>query len=166
VREIGRFLDGLRKARTAPAKSLQPAAAMMIGPQLNRETASKPVGVCVLRKLTVCPRAHGVPSPVCGHGGTIDIAVHEVLEGGALKELHRASGNDRGGRRVDRRFTKCMREFFCDGLWEDYEREHPEEFQKFMDDFICFRQADLSRKKRDEVHKTASSKCSQSTPEN
>ncbi|KAK7909344.1 hypothetical protein WMY93_014028 [Mugilogobius chulae] len=67
-------------------------------------------------------------------GGTIDITVHEVVEGGKLIELHKASGNDRGGRRVDKRFTQCMRQFFCDGLWEDYEKEHPDEVQKFMDD--------------------------------
>ncbi|CAL1581358.1 unnamed protein product [Knipowitschia caucasica] len=70
----------------------------------------------------------------CG-GGTIDITVHEVLEGGALKELHKASGNDKGGRRVNKRFNQCLREFFCGGLWEYYEREFPCEAQKFMYDF-------------------------------
>ncbi|KAK7878431.1 hypothetical protein WMY93_034325 [Mugilogobius chulae] len=79
----------------------------------------------------------------CG-GGTIDISVHEVLEDGKLKELHKASGNDQGGRNVDRKFTQCLREFFCDGLWEEYEREHPEEVQMFMDDFMWLRQAEHS----------------------
>ncbi|XP_033842513.1 heat shock 70 kDa protein 12A-like [Periophthalmus magnuspinnatus] len=80
----------------------------------------------------------------CG-GGTIDITVHEVLEGGRLKELHKASGNDKGGRRVDRKFVQCMREFFCDGLWEEYETDFPSEAQAFMEDFICFRQADHAK---------------------
>ncbi|CAL1581374.1 unnamed protein product [Knipowitschia caucasica] len=71
----------------------------------------------------------------CG-GGTIDITVHEVLEGGALKELHKASGNNKGGRRVNKRFNQCLREFFCGGLWEDYEREFPKEAQTFVEDFI------------------------------
>uniref|UniRef100_A0A8C6WXN0 Uncharacterized protein n=1 Tax=Neogobius melanostomus TaxID=47308 RepID=A0A8C6WXN0_9GOBI len=70
----------------------------------------------------------------CG-GGTIDITVHEVLEGGVLKELHKASGNDKGGRTVDRKFRQALRELFCDGLWETYERDHPSEAQKFMYDF-------------------------------
>uniref|UniRef100_A0A3B3Z7D8 Heat shock protein 12B n=1 Tax=Periophthalmus magnuspinnatus TaxID=409849 RepID=A0A3B3Z7D8_9GOBI len=80
----------------------------------------------------------------CG-GGTIDITVHDVLEGGQLKELHKASGNDKGGRRVDRKFVQCMREFFCDGLWEEYERDFPSEAQAFMEDLICFRQADHAK---------------------
>uniref|UniRef100_A0A3B3ZLI7 Heat shock protein family A (Hsp70) member 12A.2 n=1 Tax=Periophthalmus magnuspinnatus TaxID=409849 RepID=A0A3B3ZLI7_9GOBI len=80
----------------------------------------------------------------CG-GGTIDITVHDVLEGGQLKELHKASGNDKGGRRVDRKFVQCMREFFCDGLWEEYETDFPSEAQAFMEDFICFRQADHAK---------------------
>uniref|UniRef100_A0AAV2JZG8 Uncharacterized protein n=1 Tax=Knipowitschia caucasica TaxID=637954 RepID=A0AAV2JZG8_KNICA len=71
----------------------------------------------------------------CG-GGTIDITVHEVLEGGALKELHKASGNNKGGRRVNKRFNQCLREFFCGGLWEDYEREFPKEAQTFVEDLI------------------------------
>ncbi|KAK7880242.1 hypothetical protein WMY93_033090 [Mugilogobius chulae] len=83
----------------------------------------------------------------CG-GGTIDMTVHEVLEGGALKELHKASGSDGGGVKVDRQFRECMRRFFCDGLWDDYERHHPKEAQTFTDDFICFRQADLSRERK------------------
>uniref|UniRef100_A0A8C6UPV9 Heat shock 70 kDa protein 12A n=1 Tax=Neogobius melanostomus TaxID=47308 RepID=A0A8C6UPV9_9GOBI len=72
---------------------------------------------------------------VCVSGGTIDITVHEVLEGGVLKELHKASGNDKGGRTVDRKFRQALRELFCDGLWETYERDHPSEAQKFMYDF-------------------------------
>ncbi|XP_072300204.1 heat shock 70 kDa protein 12A-like [Eucyclogobius newberryi] len=75
----------------------------------------------------------------CG-GGTIDITVHEVLEGGALKELHKASGNDKGGQRVDRKLIQCMREFFCDGLWEEYERQHPKQAQMFVEDLMYFKQ--------------------------
>uniref|UniRef100_A0AAV2JV22 Uncharacterized protein n=1 Tax=Knipowitschia caucasica TaxID=637954 RepID=A0AAV2JV22_KNICA len=72
----------------------------------------------------------------CVSGGTINITVHEVLEGGALKELHKASGNDKGGRRVNKRFNQCLREFFCGGLWEDYEREFPKDVQTFVEDSI------------------------------
>ena len=31
----------------------------------------------------------------CG-GGTVDITVHELMDGGRLKELHRASGGSHG----------------------------------------------------------------------
>ncbi|XP_054908883.1 heat shock 70 kDa protein 12A-like isoform X2 [Poeciliopsis prolifica] len=77
----------------------------------------------------------------CG-GGTIDITVHEVLEGGALKELHKASGNDLGGQNVDRKFKQFLREIFCDGVWDKYEQNYPGEVQKIMSDFTLFKKGD------------------------
>ncbi|XP_030581871.1 heat shock 70 kDa protein 12A-like [Archocentrus centrarchus] len=77
----------------------------------------------------------------CG-GGTIDITVHEVLDGGALKELHKASGNDLGGQSVDRKFKEFLREIFCDGVWDEYERNYPSEVQRIMNDFMYFKQVD------------------------
>uniref|UniRef100_A0A8C6UPI7 Heat shock 70 kDa protein 12A n=1 Tax=Neogobius melanostomus TaxID=47308 RepID=A0A8C6UPI7_9GOBI len=87
----------------------------------------------------------------CG-GGTIDITVHEVLEGGALKELHKPLGEDKGGRIVDRKFIHCLRKFFCDGLWEEYEREHPKEAQEFMEDFSYLKQAPQNQVYKLKVH--------------
>ncbi|XP_023192435.1 heat shock 70 kDa protein 12A-like [Xiphophorus maculatus] len=75
----------------------------------------------------------------CG-GGTIDITVHEVLEGGALKELHKASGNDLGGQTVDRKFKEFLREIFTDGVWDEYEEKYPSEVQKLMYDFTVLKQ--------------------------
>ncbi|KAM4560850.1 heat shock 70 kDa protein 12B-like [Fundulus diaphanus] len=51
----------------------------------------------------------------CG-GGTIDITVHEIVEGGALRELLKASGNDLGGQTVDKKFKEFLREIFSDGF--------------------------------------------------
>ncbi|XP_043988304.1 heat shock 70 kDa protein 12A-like [Gambusia affinis] len=73
----------------------------------------------------------------CG-GGTIDITVHEVLEGGNLKELHKASGNDLGGQTVDRKFKQFLQEIFT-GVWDDYEKKFPNEVQKIMYDFTIFK---------------------------
>ncbi|XP_078142315.1 heat shock 70 kDa protein 12A-like [Centroberyx gerrardi] len=70
----------------------------------------------------------------CG-GGTIDITVHEVLDGGALKELYKASGNDLGGQNVDKKFKSFLKEVFSDDLWDEYERSYPSEFQKMMYSF-------------------------------
>ncbi|CAI5677930.1 unnamed protein product [Oreochromis niloticus] len=81
----------------------------------------------------------------CG-GGTIDITVHEVLDGGALKELHKASGNDLGGKTVDKKFKEFLREIFCHGVWDEYEANFPSEVQKIMNDFIYLKQVD------DDVH--------------
>uniref|UniRef100_A0A3Q4FXW1 Heat shock 70 kDa protein 12A-like n=1 Tax=Neolamprologus brichardi TaxID=32507 RepID=A0A3Q4FXW1_NEOBR len=77
----------------------------------------------------------------CG-GGTIDITVHEVLEGGALKELHKASGNDFGGQTVDKKFKEFLREIFSDSLWDKYEKEHPGELQKMMYDISVIKEID------------------------
>ncbi|KAM4731311.1 heat shock 70 kDa protein 12A-like [Anableps anableps] len=75
----------------------------------------------------------------CG-GGTIDITVHEILDGGALKELHKASGNDLGGQTVDRKFKEFLREIFSDGVWDEYEKNYPSEVQRMMYDFTCLKQ--------------------------
>uniref|UniRef100_A0A3B5MK83 Heat shock protein family A (Hsp70) member 12A.2 n=1 Tax=Xiphophorus couchianus TaxID=32473 RepID=A0A3B5MK83_9TELE len=77
----------------------------------------------------------------CG-GGTIDITVHEVLEGGALKELHKASGNDIAGQTVERKFKEFLKEIFCDGVWDEYEENYPSEVQKIMYDFISVKHVD------------------------
>ncbi|CAI5660303.1 unnamed protein product [Oreochromis niloticus] len=74
--------------------------------------------------------------------GTIDITVHEVLEGGALKELHKASGNDLGGQTVDKKFKEFLREIFSDSLWDEYEKEHPGELQKMMHDISVLKEND------------------------
>ncbi|XP_063323634.1 heat shock 70 kDa protein 12A-like [Pelmatolapia mariae] len=77
----------------------------------------------------------------CG-GGTIDITVHEVLDGGALRELHKASGNDLGGQTVDRKFKEFLREIFSGGVWDEYEANSPTEVQKMMYEFVYFKQVD------------------------
>ncbi|CAN9512659.1 unnamed protein product [Ophioblennius macclurei] len=77
----------------------------------------------------------------CG-GGTVDITVHEVLDGGALKELHKASGNNMGGQIVDQKFKELLKTIFCFGVWEEYERQYPSEVQKMMYDFTLFKKKD------------------------
>ncbi|XP_048860114.1 heat shock 70 kDa protein 12A-like [Brienomyrus brachyistius] len=69
----------------------------------------------------------------CG-GGTIDITVHEVLEGGYLKELQKASGGDMGGETVKEKFKSFLRDIFLQ-IWDEYVREYPAELQKMMYDF-------------------------------
>ncbi|XP_032424290.1 heat shock 70 kDa protein 12A-like isoform X2 [Xiphophorus hellerii] len=79
---------------------------------------------------------------VVNFGRTIDITVHEVLEGGALKVLHKASVNDLGGQNVYRKFKQFLREIFCDGVWDKYEENYPGEVQKRMYDFRLFKKGD------------------------
>ncbi|XP_005817149.2 heat shock 70 kDa protein 12A-like [Xiphophorus maculatus] len=77
----------------------------------------------------------------CG-GGTIDITVHKILKRGALKELHRASGNNLGGKTVDRKFKEFLREIFTDGVWDEYEETYPSEVQRMIFDFSRLKQVD------------------------
>ncbi|XP_071001926.1 heat shock 70 kDa protein 12A-like [Oncorhynchus clarkii lewisi] len=77
----------------------------------------------------------------CG-GGTIDITVHEVLQGGTLKELHKASGNDMGGGTVDKNLKMFLREIFSDELWDDYEKYYAPELQKLMYAFSLLKGTD------------------------
>ncbi|KAI4873230.1 hypothetical protein NFI96_028182, partial [Prochilodus magdalenae] len=75
----------------------------------------------------------------CG-GGTIDITVHEVGEGGCLKEMHRVSGNSLGGQTVDKNFRSLLREIFSEKVFDEFEENHPSELQRLMYDFsICKR---------------------------
>uniref|UniRef100_A0A087Y532 Heat shock protein family A (Hsp70) member 12A.2 n=1 Tax=Poecilia formosa TaxID=48698 RepID=A0A087Y532_POEFO len=77
----------------------------------------------------------------CG-GGTIDITVHEVLEGGFLKELHKASGNDMGGQNVDRKFKEFLRDTFSPEVWDEYEEKYPSEVRRIIYDFTLFKRRD------------------------
>ncbi|XP_035994551.1 heat shock 70 kDa protein 12A [Fundulus heteroclitus] len=77
----------------------------------------------------------------CG-GGTIDITVHEILEGGVLKELHKASGSNLGGQTVDRKFKEFLRDTFTAEVWDKYEENYPSEVRRIMCDFTLFKRND------------------------
>ncbi|KAL6459491.1 hypothetical protein MHYP_G00329630 [Metynnis hypsauchen] len=77
----------------------------------------------------------------CG-GGTIDITVHEVVDGGHLKELHSISGNDMGGQRVDKNFSSFLRKIFSDKMFDEFMEDHPAELQRLMYDFSTCKRYD------------------------
>ncbi|XP_014882560.1 heat shock 70 kDa protein 12A-like [Poecilia latipinna] len=77
----------------------------------------------------------------CG-GGTIDITVHEVLGGGALKERHKVSGNNLGGQTVDRKFKQFLREIFTEGVWDEFEQNSLSAAQRMMYEFSYLKQVD------------------------
>ena len=68
--------------------------------------------------------------------------MHEVLQGGTLKELDKASGNDMGGGTVDKKFKMFLREIFSDELWDEYEKDYAPELQKMMYDFSILKGSD------------------------
>lgn len=71
-------------------------------------------------------------------GGTVDIAVHEILEGQKLKEIYRATGSNCGGNSIDDAFLDFLKSVFdkpSRSLINLMKTENPEEylnlFQKF-----------------------------------
>ncbi|XP_021358689.1 heat shock 70 kDa protein 12A-like isoform X2 [Mizuhopecten yessoensis] len=53
-------------------------------------------------------------------GGTIDITVHEVLEGGFLKEIHAANGGDWGGTKVDEALEELLESIVGKAAFEHF----------------------------------------------
>ncbi|XP_033742407.1 heat shock 70 kDa protein 12A-like [Pecten maximus] len=58
----------------------------------------------------------------CG-GGTIDLTIHEVQDGGALKELHRANGGDWGGTSVDKEFEQLLQDLVGKDVFQTFQKE-------------------------------------------
>ncbi|KAH3730703.1 hypothetical protein DPMN_056695 [Dreissena polymorpha] len=68
-------------------------------------------------------------------GGTIDIAVHEVCDGGSIKEIYRPSGGDWGGTNVDEAFIKFLREIAGNDAIQRFKDENVEEYLDLLRDF-------------------------------
>ena len=61
-------------------------------------------------------------------GGTADVAVHEILPNGTVKELHCATGGAWGGTYVDQNFVALLERIFGADAIADYRAEHPGEW--------------------------------------
>ncbi|KAL4230424.1 Heat shock 70 kDa protein 12A [Mactra antiquata] len=74
-------------------------------------------------------------------GGTVDITVHEILPGGRLKELHKASGGAWGGTKIDDAFYNFMVEITGTGTGErtkvmdEFKKKHMEDYIDLFRDF-------------------------------
>ncbi|XP_053390339.1 heat shock 70 kDa protein 12B-like [Mercenaria mercenaria] len=61
-------------------------------------------------------------------GGTVDITVHEVLSGGKLKELYKASGGNWGGTRVDQAFIDFLSDVTGPDVMSKFKENHIEDY--------------------------------------
>ncbi|XP_049340670.1 heat shock 70 kDa protein 12A-like [Astyanax mexicanus] len=70
----------------------------------------------------------------CG-GVNINITVHEVMEGGHLKELNWATKTFVDPKPIDKHFKECLRETFYEKMCDALEEKHPSDLQKLMYDY-------------------------------
>uniref|UniRef100_A0A3B1JN05 Heat shock 70 kDa protein 12A-like n=1 Tax=Astyanax mexicanus TaxID=7994 RepID=A0A3B1JN05_ASTMX len=70
----------------------------------------------------------------CG-GVNITITVHEVMEGGHLKELNWATKTFEDGKPVDKHFREYLRETFYEKMYDALEEKHSSDLQKLMYDY-------------------------------
>ncbi|XP_033731606.1 heat shock 70 kDa protein 12A-like, partial [Pecten maximus] len=67
--------------------------------------------------------------------GTVDITVHQVQDGGTLREVCTASGGDWGGTKVDEQFENLLKNVFGQDVFETFRREHVEDFLEILRNF-------------------------------
>lgn len=68
-------------------------------------------------------------------GGTVDITIHEIQNDGRLKELHRASGGDWGGTKINDEFEQFLGRLFGDDTMRKFKTENLEDHTGMMRDF-------------------------------
>ncbi|KAL3841758.1 hypothetical protein ACJMK2_019860 [Sinanodonta woodiana] len=68
-------------------------------------------------------------------GGTVDITVHEVEAGGRLREVHKATGGDWGGTKVDDAFADVLIELVGRKSLKKFKLENVEDSLDFLRDF-------------------------------
>ncbi|XP_062620798.1 heat shock 70 kDa protein 12A-like isoform X2 [Saccostrea cucullata] len=84
-------------------------------------------------------------------GGTVDITLHQVLEGGGLLELHKASGGDYGGNQVNNRFIKFIEELFGNNVLEMVKQKYPSDWVEFLTDFEIKKRATTKSEDQEKV---------------
>ncbi|KAK3577062.1 hypothetical protein CHS0354_003149 [Potamilus streckersoni] len=68
-------------------------------------------------------------------GGTVDITVHEVMHGGQLKEIHKASGGAWGGTQVDEAFKQFIISLIGNPVFCRFQAECKEDYLDLFRDF-------------------------------
>lgn len=61
-------------------------------------------------------------------GGTLDVAVHEVIEGGSIKEIDRITGGPHGGIKVNQEFERLLAELFGETRLNTYKEKFPSDW--------------------------------------
>lgn len=68
-------------------------------------------------------------------GGTIDITVHQIKRSGEIRELHKASGGDWGGTKVDNAFEHFLGELVGKEVVSKFKDSHMEDYIELFRNF-------------------------------
>ncbi|XP_045210214.2 heat shock 70 kDa protein 12A-like [Mercenaria mercenaria] len=68
-------------------------------------------------------------------GGTVDITVHEIMPNGILREIHKATGGDWGGTKVDQAFENFLCEITGEGVLEKFRDNAMEDYLDLLRNF-------------------------------
>lgn len=68
-------------------------------------------------------------------GGTVDITVHEIMTTGEIREIHKATGGDWGGTKVDEAFENFLGEIVGKEVVSKFKDQHMEDFIEMFRDF-------------------------------
>ncbi|KAK3577257.1 hypothetical protein CHS0354_030542 [Potamilus streckersoni] len=108
--------------------ALEPETASIYCRLLPVEKMAEGAGVCSLKpgsKYMVLDAG----------GGTVDITVHEVMLGGKLKELHKASGGAWGGTQVDEAYKQFLIGLVGNPVFQRFCNEHKDDHLDMCRDF-------------------------------
>ncbi|KAL3885513.1 hypothetical protein ACJMK2_025566 [Sinanodonta woodiana] len=76
-------------------------------------------------------------------GWTVDITVHQVIEGGRLKEIHKASGSAWGGTKVDEAYRQFLISIVGNPVFQTFVNKH-------MDDYLDItREFEIKKRKQE-----------------
>lgn len=83
-------------------------------------------------------------------GGTVDVTVHEIMENGSLRELHKASGGAWGGTRVDDAFEYLLGRILGQKVIKEFKEQHMDDYIELFRDFEIKKRA-LSKEQKTKI---------------
>ncbi|XP_061179604.1 heat shock 70 kDa protein 12A-like [Saccostrea echinata] len=84
-------------------------------------------------------------------GGTVDITLHQVLQGGGLRELYKASGGDYGGNQVNKRYLEFLEKLFGKDVLDMVKEKHPSSWVEILNNFERKKKATPNLDDKDKV---------------
>ena len=68
-------------------------------------------------------------------GGTLDVAIHEVVEKGSIKEIDKITGGPYGGIKVNQEFERLLADLFGEARLNAYKEKCPSDWLALMNEF-------------------------------